>query len=286
MSKSELFILISNVAGVGIATISKILEGVGNNPTLESVMKIVGKSKLKTSVREELLNALKNHEAILSEYLKYMKSRNISLLEVKLLKGDYSLKDIYKAPEFLYKIGNLNSVSNCIAVIGARNCSEYGRRMAFDIGRELALNGYVVVSGMAYGVDAYAHKGALQAKGSTIAVLGSGVDVCYPKSNYKLFEEIKRNGLILSEYGLEARPTKYTFPQRNRIISGLCKAVIVVEAKERSGTMITVQYALEQGRQIFAVPGNINSELSEGTNALIKNGATPYTSIKDLLENI
>ena len=143
-----------------------------------------------------------------------------------------------------------------------------------------------MISGLARGIDSYAHQGAIKAKGKTIAVLGSGLDIIYPPENAKLYKEIiMNNGAIITEYPLGSKPEKYHFPERNRIISGLSDGVLVVEAKKKSGTMITVDFALEQGREVYAIPGNISSDSSYGTNELIKEGAIPVTNVNDIILN-
>ena len=172
-----------------------------------------------------------------------------------------------------------------VAIVGARACSPYGRQVARRLGRELAGAGLVVVSGMARGVDAEAHRGALEAGGVTVAVLGCGVDRDYPAAHASLACEIVRNGLVVSEYAPGVEPAPWRFPARNRIIAGLCAATVVVEARERSGALITTDFALEEGREVFAVPGEITSTLSAGPNALLRLGATPLTSSGDVLES-
>jgi DNA processing protein len=172
---------------------------------------------------------------------------------------------------------------SAVAVVGARACSAYGRSVARSLARELAAAGLVVVSGMARGIDGEAHRGALEA-GVTVAVLGCGVDRDYPAAHAELARRICEQGLIVSEYEPGVEPAPWRFPARNRIIAGLCEATIVVEARERSGALITADFALEEGRDVFAVPGEITSNLSAGTNALIRLGATPVTSAGDVLE--
>ena len=195
-----------------------------------------------------------------------------------------NLKHIYSKPQALYVLGNenlLNEIS--IAIIGCRNCSKYGAQNAYKFGYELAQKGFCIVSGFARGIDTYAHLGAVKAKGKTIAVLGCGLDVVYPPENKRLYIEILKNGgAIISEYPLGTKPEKHHFPTRNRIISGLSDGVLVIEAKKRSGSMITVEHALDQGKTIYALPGNITSDNSYGTNELIKEGAIPFTRIEDL----
>jgi DNA processing protein len=172
-----------------------------------------------------------------------------------------------------------------VAVVGARACSGYGSAVARMLGRELAAAGLVVVSGLARGVDGEAHRGALEAGGVTVAVLGCGIDRDYPAAHRELARQIAETGLVVSEYALGVEPAPWRFPARNRIVAGLCAATIVVEARERSGALITADLALEEGREVFAVPGEITSSLSAGSNALLRLGATPLTSATDALES-
>ena len=171
-----------------------------------------------------------------------------------------------------------------VAIVGARACSGYGSQVARMLGRELAAAGLVVVSGLARGVDGEAHRGALDAGGATIAVLGCGVDRDYPAAHAELAARIGASGLVVSEYAPGVEPAPWRFPARNRIVAGLAQAAVVVEARERSGALITADFALEEGREVFACPGEITSPLSSGTNALLRLGATPLTSSADVLE--
>jgi len=170
----------------------------------------------------------------------------------------------------------------CVAVVGARACSTYGTAVAVAFGRELAAAGVVVVSGLARGVDAAAHRGALD-RGATVAVLGCGIDRDYPRAHANLAQQVAASGLILSEYPPGVEPAPWRFPARNRIVAGLAAATVVVEARERSGALITADLALEEGREVLAVPGEITSRLSHGTNALLRLGATPATCAADVL---
>jgi DNA processing protein len=172
-----------------------------------------------------------------------------------------------------------------VAVVGARACSGYGASVARSLGRELAAAGLVVVSGLARGIDSEAHRGALEAGGTTVAVLGCGIDRDYPAAHAELARRIADAGLIVSEYAPGVEPAPWRFPARNRIVAGLCAATVVVEARERSGALITADLALEEGREVFAVPGEITSALSAGTNALLKLGAAPLTSATDVLHS-
>jgi DNA processing protein len=197
------------------------------------------------------------------------------------------LRAIHDPPEQLFVRGNaeLELLSRrAVAIVGARACSPYGGQVARMLGRELARAGLVVVSGLARGVDGEAHRGALDTDGHTVAVLGCGIDRDYPAAHAELARRIRERSLVVSEYEPGIEPLPFRFPARNRIIAGLCAATIVVEARERSGALITADFALEEGREVFAVPGEITSRLSEGTNALLRLGATPLTAASDVLE--
>jgi DNA processing protein len=197
------------------------------------------------------------------------------------------LAAIHDPPSALYVRGEpgLSLLSEpAVAIVGARACSSYGRSVARSLARELATAGLVVVSGMARGIDSEAHRGALEAGARTSAVLGCGIDRDYPAAHGELARRICERGLIVSEYEAGVEPAPWRFPARNRIIAGLCRATVVVEARERSGALITADFALEEGREVLAVPGEITSALSSGTNALIRLGATPVTRAEDVLE--
>ncbi len=171
-----------------------------------------------------------------------------------------------------------------VAVVGARACTSYGRAVARSLGRELAGAGLVVVSGLARGIDGEAHRGALDAGGITVGVLGCGIDRDYPAAHRELARRICERGLVVSEYEVGVEPAPWRFPARNRIIAGLCHATVVVEARERSGALITADFALEDGREVMVVPGEITSTVSAGSNALLRLGATPVTAAADVLE--
>ena len=172
-----------------------------------------------------------------------------------------------------------------VAIVGARACSGYGASVARSLGRELAAAGLIVISGLARGIDAEAHRGALEANGVTVAVLGCGIDRDYPAAHAELARRVAATGLIVSEYAPGVEPAPWRFPARNRIVAGLCAGTVVVEARERSGALITADLALEEGREVFTVPGEITSALSAGTNDLLKLGASPLTSPGDVLSS-
>lgn len=212
----------------------------------------------------------------------------INKLDVKIttiLDDDYpeQLRYIEDPPSVLYIKGNLK-IYNPIAFVGARSHSSYGKMAVNKIIDDLRYYDFTVISGMAYGIDTLSHRRSLLNNLNTIAVLGTGIDVIYPKSNKALYEEISEKGAIISEFPLGTGANKFTFPMRNRIISGLSKSVVIVEAKDKSGSLITARLAAEQGREVFAVPGNITSIYSIGTNKLIRDGAIPLVEIKDILD--
>lgn len=197
------------------------------------------------------------------------------------------LRNIPGAPKGLYVSGRLPDPSvPAAAIIGARICSEYGRQMARRFGTELAQAGVQIVSGMARGIDGISQAAALEAGGSSYGVLGCGVDVCYPQENLELYRSLQTRGGLISEYPPGAQPLARQFPARNRIISGLADIIIVIEAKQKSGTLITVDMALEQGRDVYVVPGRLTDPLSEGCNRLLKQGAGLVLSPEDLLTEL
>jgi len=200
--------------------------------------------------------------------------------------GEYPdrLLHLHEPPAVLWARGPLRLPSGrMLGIVGTRRATEYGRRVAHDLAYDLASAGWVVVSGLAGGIDAAAHRGALAAGGKTIGVLGCGINRVYPVSNRDLYGAIGRRGLLLSEYGLDSSPQKYRFPERNRIIAALASALVVVQAGERSGALITADLALELGREVLAVPGPVDQAVSRGVNALLRAGAAVVESAEDVL---
>jgi len=199
-----------------------------------------------------------------------------------------SLKQIYNPPFILYVKGDIEQTKSSIAIVGSRKVSNYGKQAAQTLARDLASAGITIVSGMALGIDTIAHSECLQTEQQTIAVLGSGLDnvSIYPAINKKLAERIISNGALISEYPIGSPPLKHHFPNRNRIISALSLGVLVIEAAKTSGSLITAKYALEQNKDVFAVPGSIFSENSAGTNDLIKSGAKPISSAQEILDEL
>lgn len=228
----------------------------------------------------------KNLKAI-QNYYEVLKTNDMTMLTIEDEAYPDRLKKIEDAPIVIFLKGNENLVNYpSIAIVGARKCSEYGYNAAKELGYQLVGAGFNVISGMAMGIDEAAHKGALSKGDRTLAVLGTGVDVCYPKQNRHLYDTILERGCVLSEFLPGTQPMPYQFPLRNRVISGLSLGIVVVEAAERSGSLITAHLALTQNREVFAVPGNIHSALSKGTNKLIQAGAKMVTKVEDIIEEL
>ena len=197
------------------------------------------------------------------------------------------LRKIFSAPRYFYYKGRLPKDEPMVAIIGARKCSHYGSEIAWRIARELAMQGVGVISGLAYGVDKAAHDGALAGGGRTYGILGCGPDVCYPRGHKETYDRILTSGgCVLSEYPPGTQPLSWFFPQRNRIIAGLSDGILVTEARKKSGTLITVSFGLEYGKNIYAVPGRIDDVLSEGCNYLIREGAKLTGSAADIIDDI
>ena len=214
-------------------------------------------------------------------------SKNTGIREILALESAFPerLREIPDSPSCIYCKGRLpEKDEHTVGIIGARDGTDYGKAVARKLAGELSEYGISIISGMAYGIDSAAHLGALDAKGRTYAILGCGVNICYPSVNYRLYQKIMENGGVISEYAPGAPPLPHHFVERNRLIAGLSDILLVVEAKEKSGTFITVDRALEQGKQVFAVPGRITDPLSKGCNKLIREGAAVCLSKEDILE--
>ncbi len=240
-------------------------------------------------INDKIIESILNYDTrkITQKNLEFMEQNNIDIISIDDEEYPKLLKEIYDYPISLYIKGDKKILNNkSISIIGCRDASDYGKKAAKYFSYNLAKENINIVSGLAKGIDSYAHIGCICANssyGKTIAVLGNGIDIIYPKENKYLAEEIiKSGGAIISEYPIGTKPLKMNFPARNRIVSGLSKAVLVVEAKQRSGTLITVDFALEQGRDVYVVPGNINEINSVGTNFLIKEGAKLVTNYKEI----
>ena len=271
-------------------------EGLGNK-SIELLIKHFGSAKdawfakeadlLRTNVRKNALGALitwrKIHPDAPENLLSYCDRQKINLCSI--VDEDYPpiLKEIDSPPMFFYYRGSLEPLAERIGIVGTRRNTAYGQGVALELGEELAAAGLTVVSGAARGIDTFAHRGALKT-GRTVAVLGNGINFIFPPENKNLLEQIAERGVVLSEFPPQMKPNHGTFPQRNRIIAGLCRGVIVVEANKGSGALITSNYAGDYGRDVFAIPGQIYAEKSKGCNELIRDGATLIKSAQDVLE--
>lgn len=304
LENKKYWIWISLIKNLGSKRKQKLLELCQSperiyNLTKEELLNIpnIGKKLAENILDKNIRNNIEKH-------IFYMQKNQIDIVSIYDKEYPQSLKEIYDPPVVLYIKGNKNILNNkSIAIVGCREASDYGKKAAKYFAYNLANQGINIVSGLAKGVDSYAHIGSVCATsvesysqisiypqvekvnkcGKTIAVVGTGLDMVYPKENKHLLEKILENGgAIISEYPLGTKPEKMNFPARNRIISGISRGIIVIEAKEKSGTLITVDFALEQGRDVYVVPGNINSIHSVGTNELIKQGAKLVTNYKDI----
>jgi len=280
------WIALKSIDGIGNALFQPLLDHFGSpaavfSTTIHNLSAIPGISKKSAAA----IVSFKDWDKILRQ-MDMLDKMGINVVTYLDELYPHNLLNIYDRPVFFYVLGRLDKEDVPLAIVGSRNASTYGRYTTDRISRELALRGITIVSGMARGIDSCAHRGALAAKGRTIAVLGSGLDVIYPPENKKLFAAISSNGAVISEFPLGTQPLSYNFPARNRIISGLSYGVVVVEAGEKSGSLITAKLAMEQGREVFAIPGTIDSASSRGTNSLIKQGAKLIENIDDILEDI
>ncbi|MDR0351268.1 MAG: DNA-processing protein DprA [Puniceicoccales bacterium] len=289
LTDTQLMMILGAIPALGSITFFRLYNNFQKN--LRSIF---------SATKAELMEIGHVSETIANNILKWELFFNIHKTETKLasIRGDFishcdnenypkSLKNIHDPPLGLYCIGNKSLLnSRCIAIVGTRRPTLYGIKIATEFAMNLASLGFCIISGMAKGIDTAAHEGALAAGGDTIAVLGCGIDVIYPYENSNLYKKIAGRGCLVSEFQLEKWADKQTFPIRNRLISGLCGSVIVIETAKHGGSIITANIAYDQGKNVFVVPGRIDQLSSEGCNELIRNGATLVTSVDDILEEI
>ena len=274
-----------SIPGVGNRSIERLLELCGSAREIFEATEESLKQVLPTSKLTELVN-LRACWDLQAEYNK-LKEQGIKFVTIEDAAYPKRLRQIPDAPYGIFYKGFLPEDDTLsVAIIGARDCSEYGKYVAEELGRYLGQAGVQVISGMARGIDGISQQAAFEAGGSTTAVLGCGVDICYPAQNKGLYEAIPERGCILSSYPPGTQPRPQNFPPRNRIVSGLADVVVVIEARNKSGTLITVDMALEQGKEVYVVPGRITDRLSDGCNRLLKQGAGVLTSPADFLEEI
>jgi len=285
VNTSEALIGLNLIAGLGSVRLSRLLEFFA---VPEDIFKASAEELTRLGLNIKSAQAIASFQAAALE-AEISSAAKLGLKIITLFDQDYpeNLKNISGAPIVLYCLGSLTKEDACsVAIVGSRRASIYGLNSAFKFAAGLAQRGLTVVSGLARGIDTYAHRGALKAGGRTLAVLGSGFNRLYPPENKTLAAEIARQGAVISEFPLNTEPQRQNFPRRNRLISGLSLGVLVAEAAKNSGALITVDFALEQGREVFALPGKIDSFTSTGTNALIQQGAKLVTACEDILEEL
>lgn len=287
LSMDEIFWLaLKNVPHVGNVTFRRLLDHFG------SPEKVLSASEPELAAVKGILPAVVasvlQHDGIswAKEELESIQKSGASLVTFHAPDYPRLLRHLPDPPPYLYVKGALRNPDTAIAIVGSRQASGYGIATTQKLARELARHGITVVSGMARGVDAAAHRGALMEGGQTIGILGCGIDIAYPRENRALFAEMATRGALVSEFPMGTVPLAENFPRRNRIISGISRGILVVEAAEGSGSLITAQCALEQGRDVYAIPGNIHSSNSRGTNRLIKQGAKLVETVEDILEEL
>lgn len=283
MSRKEYWLWLSNIKNIGICKIEGLLE-VFQDPEAVFVAREEEIKKVKCLSKKDIQCILHNRSlAQVQQQYGLLREKNIQLITREDKEYPKRLKEIYNSPVCLYVRGSMpKQQAITLAVVGARNCSNYGKEMAMDFAFSLARAGVQVVSGLARGIDGYAHQGALNGGGPTFGILGCGIDICYPSCHLEMFMNMQEHGGVISEYGIGVSPNKWNFPMRNRLISGFSDGILVVEAREKSGSLITVDMALEQGKDVFVVPGRIGEELSKGCNNLIKMGASLVTTPEDI----
>lgn len=286
LSKKDILIWLNSL-NIGNQNIEKIISQVDDIRDIWYMTdSVINRFKNISSKNKEAIIKNRN-EDYLKKVLYILEEQNIEVVTIYDENYPKSLKNIYNKPLVLYIKGKiLEEDEFAIAVVGSRKATSYGKWATEKFVKELVNLDITIVSGLATGIDSIAHKTALEYNGRTIAVLGNGLDIVYPNKNKELYKEIAKNGALITEYFCGVAPLPYNFPQRNRIISGLSLGVIIVEAKGKSGSLITAQHALEQGKEVFAVPGNINSIFSEGTNRLIKDGAKLIMDVEDIIEEL
>lgn len=278
---------LANISGVGIKTTHQLYKYCDNAREIYELGpgQLLHIHNLTEKTADLIVQSKKNWDV--DDQWEQFLERGIQFYSMENQKYPKKLRHIYDMPYAIYVIGELpDEKEKSAAIVGARNCSPYGKKAAQEFGKKLAEAGVNLISGMARGIDSMGHRGALLAGGRTYAVLGCGVNIVYPPENWELYEQIAKHGGILSEYPPDMAPQPGFFPMRNRIISALSDVVIIIEAKEKSGSLITADYALDQGKDVFALPGSIYDSLSAGCNRLIKQGAGILLSPQDLLEEL
>ena len=288
LTREQAFWVLNDLPAIGPVSLNRLLRDFAGDPVA-----ILGASRnelLRTvGIGEKIAQTILDWERHFDLGKETKKAEALGARFISRENTDYPplLKEIHDPPIGLYCLGNYDGNKASIAIIGSRKTTLYGQGVAREFGRELAARGVCVVSGMARGIDTMAHKGALEIEdGVTVAVLGNGLDIVYPPENIELYKKIQTNGWIVSEFPFGRNADRQTFPMRNRVISGMCQAILVVESDEKGGSLITAKFAGDQGRLVCAIPGRIDQRTSRGCNQLIRDGATLVTSVDELLDEL
>jgi DNA processing protein len=281
------WLILKNIPGIGNHLFKRLLDQ-WKSPEIILQQPIAELASIQ-GVSENLAHAIGKKSPTINAKKEIERARQLGITILSMNDENYPplLRQLPDPPPVLYVYGQLIPSDTCVAIVGSRNSTPYGETITRTLAKDLANNQITIVSGMARGIDTSAHKGALDANGRTVAVMGCGLETVYPAENKALFHSIaKNNGAVISEFSMGARPEAYHFPSRNRIISGMSMGTIVVEAGNKSGSLITARLALEQNRQVFAVPGQVHSQMTEGTHRLIKQGAKLIENAQDVLEDL
>ncbi len=287
LTEQQAFLVLNALPNIGPITLNRLLEELGGDPRavftvgsrkLEAVKGVGPVISATIAGWPEHFNLAREEERMAQAHTAFITTRDPGYPKL--------LKEIHDPPIGLYRKGGYDFPHPCIAIVGSRRTTLYGQAVAKKLGAELARLGFCVVSGLARGIDTAAHEGALSVGGKTAAVLGTGVDLIYPPENLALYRQLEESGAILSEFPFGRRADKQSFAMRNRIVAGICEAVVVVESDVSGGAMITARFAGEQGRQLFAVPGRIDQPSSAGCHQLIRDGATLLTGVEDILSEL
>jgi DNA processing protein len=287
LTEQQAFLILNALPNIGPITLNRLLERLGGDPrsvlaadkrTLESVKGVGAVISESVVTWREQFDLAREEERMGKSGADFITTRDAAYPRL--------LKEIHDPPIGLYRRGNYDFTHPCISIVGSRRTTLYGQSVAKKFGAELAKLGFCIVSGLARGIDTAAHEGALSVDGKTAAVLGTGIDIIYPPENLALYRQIEAKGAVLSEFPFGRRADRQSFAMRNRIVAGMCEAIIVVESDVDGGAMITARFAGEHGRLIFAVPGRIDQNTSAGCHQLIRDGATLMTSVDDLLSEL
>ncbi len=287
LTEQQAFLVLNALPNIGPITLNRLLEHLGGNPVgvLEADAEVLAQVRGVGPVIADTLTRWRDHFDLAREEQR-MAAAGVAFVTHRDPAYPRLLREIHDPPIGLYRRGTYDFAARCVAIVGSRRTTLYGQATAAKLGAELARIGFCVVSGLARGIDTAAHDGALSVGGRTAAVVGTGIDLIYPPENLALYRRIEEAGAVLAEFPFGRRADRQSFAMRNRVVAGICEAVIVVESDVSGGAMITARFAGEQGRLLFAVPGRIDQPTSAGCHQLIRDGATLLTSVDDLLSEL